>query len=63
MRKEISKEEYKQIAKDVENLIQTIEAKTSNAKMVIGERMGVELALEKLKAASDYIKTINSMKV
>lgn len=38
MRKEITKEEYKHIAKDIESLIRVIGAKIANSKMVIGER-------------------------
>lgn len=60
MRKEITKEEYKCIAKDIESLIKNIEAKTANSKMVIGE---IDMALDKLKAASEYVKSIIIMKI
>lgn len=62
MRKEITKEEYKCIAKDIESLIKNIE-KTANSKMVIGERFEIDMALDKLKAASEYVKSIIIMKI
>lgn len=63
MRKEITKEEYKHIAKDIESLIRVIEAKTANSKMIIGERFEIDMALDKLKAASEYVKSIMIMKI
>lgn len=60
---EITKEEYKCIAKDIESLIKNIEAKTANSKMVIGERFEIDMALDKLKAASEYVKSIIIMKI
>lgn len=63
MRKEITKEEYKHIAKDIESLIQVIGAKIANSKMVIGERFDIDMALDKLKAASEYVKSIIMMKI
>lgn len=63
MRKEITKEEYKHIAKDIESLIRVIRAKIANSKMVIGERFDIDMALDKLKAASEYVKSIIMMKI
>lgn len=63
MREEITKEEYKLIAKDIESLIRVIEAKIANSKMVIGERFDIDMALDKLKAASEYVKSIIMMKI
>lgn len=63
MRKEITKEEYKHIAKDIESLIRVIEAKIANSKMVIGERFDIDMALDKLRAASEYVKSIIMMKI
>lgn len=63
MREEITKEEYKHIAKDIESLIRVIEAKIANSKMVIGERFDIDMALDKLRAASEYIKSIIMMKI
>lgn len=63
MKEEITKEEYKHIAKDIESLIKNIEAKTANSKMVIGERFDIDMALDKLKAASEYVKSIIMMKI
>lgn len=59
----MTKEEYERIAKNIENLIQTIEAKTANCKMVIGERFELDMALDKLKASFEYIKSITIMKI
>lgn len=63
MRKEITKEEYKCIAKDIESLIRVIGAKIANSKMVIGERFDIDMALDKLKVASEYVKSIIMMKI
>lgn len=63
MRKEITKEEYKHIAKDIESLIRVIGVKIANSKMVIGERFDIDMALDKLKAASEYVKSIIMMKI
>lgn len=63
MRKEITKEEYKCIAKDIESLIRVIGAKIANSKMVIGERFDIDMALDKLKAASEYVKSIIMIKI
>ncbi len=63
MREEITKEEYKHIAKDIESLIRVIEAKIANSKMVIGERFDIDMALDKLRAASEYVKSIIMMKI
>ena len=63
MREEITKEEYKLIAKDIESLIRVIEAKIANSKMVIGERFDIDMALDKLKAASEYVKSIIMMTI
>lgn len=63
MKEEITKEEYKHIAKDIESLIRVIEAKIANSKMVIGERFDIDMALDKLKAASEYVKSIIMMKI
>lgn len=63
MREEITKEEYKHIAKDIESLIRVIEAKIVNSKMVIGERFDIDMALDKLRAASEYVKSIIMMKI
>lgn len=63
MREEITKEEYKHIAKDIESLIRVIEAKIANSKMVIGEQFDIDMALDKLKAASEYVKSIIMMKI
>lgn len=63
MREEITKEEYKHIAKDIESLIRVIEAKIANSKMVIEERFNIDMALDKLRAASEYVKSIIMMKI
>ena len=63
MKEEITKEEYKCIAKDIESLIRVIGAKIANSKMVIGERFEIDMALDKLKAASEYVKSIIMMKI
>lgn len=63
MKEEITKEEYKHIAKDIESLIRVIGAKIANSKMVIGERFDIDMALDKLKAASEYVKSIIIMKI
>lgn len=63
MREEITKEEYKHIAKDIESLIRVIEAKIANSKMVIKERFDIDMALDKLRAASEYVKSIIMMKI
>lgn len=63
MREEITKEEYKHIAKDIESLIRVIEAKIANGKMVIGERFDIDMALDKLRAASEYVRSIIMMKI
>lgn len=63
MKEEITKEEYKHIAKDIESLIRVIGVKIANSKMVIGERFDIDMALDKLKAASEYVKSIIMMKI